>query len=72
MVEYVVMPIEVGILIADGVETMGAGGDYLAPTSRDAGEGVVKRCDVFHGQLLEQKLVSSTAGGVTSARFALS
>lgn len=53
MVEYVVMPIEVGVLIADGIETMGAGGDYLAPTFRDVGEGVVKRCDVFHGQLLE-------------------
>ena len=71
VVEDVVVPVKVGVLVAQRVEAVRAGGNDLALPLGVLGEGLVKGCHVFRGQHLEEELVASAAGGVAGAGFTL-
>ena len=59
------MPVEVRVLIADGVKAVRAGGDDLALALWDAVEGVVEGFYVLLRHHLEQELVAGAAGRIT-------
>ena len=71
VVDHVVVAVEVRVLVAQGVEAVGAGGDDGALPLRHALEHGVEGADVLLGEHLEQKLVAGAPGGIAGAGLAL-